>query len=168
MIFIRPPPVVAASKPEPEAAPLEPEPAPDAIPIERFAAISAEIAEARAPRGEVLRSHDLQEGAWTATERHWESALMAEATRGSDQLRTAYDHAYVAAVESFRGSITVEEYVRLVVGLERKRADQVLDELKIQRPALMRVIRLWTRKVAADARLFGEVGSMRAAMRGAR
>ncbi len=51
-----------------------------------------------------------------------------------------------------------------MTSLERKEGKEALDELKIQRPAGMIIIRLWTRKVAADPRLFSEVRAARAAL----
>ncbi|XXT19764.1 DUF2169 domain-containing protein [Sorangium sp. So ce429] len=170
--FARP---AAPAAPEPEAAPaLEPastepalpEPDPASFPIERFAAITAEIAEARVPRGEVLASHALGERAWSAVERHWTSAIKDDAGHGPGRLRSAYDSAYVAVVEGFRGQITPAEYARIVVAVERKQSDRVLDELRIQRPALMHVMRFWTKKAAADPRIFREVGAALAALRG--
>jgi hypothetical protein len=65
-----------------------------------------------------------------------------------------------------RGPITAAEYARLVVGIERKQGDHVLDDLHIQRPALMPVIRVWAKKAAADPKLFGEVNATLTALRG--
>jgi hypothetical protein len=134
---------------------IQPEPSldPSAFPIERFATIAAEIAERRASRAETLKAHELTERDWTSLERYFADALEKETARGSQKLQGASDHAYVAAVESFRGPILITEYARIVVGMERRQANEVLDELKIQRPARMRILRLWTKKIAADAKL---------------
>ncbi|WP_437577379.1 DUF2169 family type VI secretion system accessory protein [Sorangium sp. So ce887] len=155
-----------AAPPAPAPEPALPEPDPVSFPIELFAAINAEIAEARAPRAAVLASHALGERAWSAIERHWTSAIKSDAGHGPGRLRSAYDSTYVATVEAFRGPILPAEYARLVVGVERKQSDRVLDELGIQRPALMHVIRLWTKKAAADPRIFREVGAALSALRG--
>jgi hypothetical protein len=152
----------------PDTAPhAEPATAPDPadFPLARFAALSAEIAERRTPRAEVLSASQLDEQAWSAVERHWAAAIKRDAAHGRGQLQSVYDSAYVAAVEGFRGPITPAEYARIVASLERKEGKEVLDELKIQRPAGMIIIRLWTRKVAADPRLFSEVSAARAALR---
>jgi hypothetical protein len=148
-----------------ETAPMAAEPEPADLPIERVAEIQAEIAEERAPRAEVLREHELTEEVWAATERHWARAIEEEAGRGASKLRRASDAAYVAAVERFRGAITGEEYARIMIGLERGRANQELDALRIQRPALMRIVRIWTKKVAGDVRLGKEVRGVMAGMR---
>lgn len=137
-----------------------PEPPPD-LPLERHAAIAAEIAEARSPRAEVLRAHGLDERAWAAVDDRWTSALREDAARGAGALRGEHDRAYVAAVERLRGSpITLDDYARLTQGASRGRAEEVLDALGIQRPALMPVIRVWTRQVAADPRLAKDMGAM--------
>lgn len=155
------PPARAAAAPPLELVPVAPqEPDPEPIPIERAAAISAEIAEEKAPRTDVLRKHDLTERVWIASERRWAKAIDDEAAQGSSKLRAAHDRAYVEAVEGFRGPITLPEYARIVVGLERGRANQVLEDLQIQRPALMRIVRLWTKKVATDAKLGEEAAGL--------
>lgn len=135
------------------------------LPIERVAEIQAELAEERAPRGAVLERHELSEAVWTATERHWAREMEAEAGRGSTRLRRASDAAYVGAVEQFRGPITGAEYARIMIGLERGRAEQELEALRIQKPALMRIVRVWTKKVAGDVRLGREVRGVMAGMR---
>lgn len=142
------------------AARVEPEPDPEPIPLERVAAVAAEIAEEKAPRAAVLAKHDLTERAFVASERRWAEAIADEAGQGSSKLRTAYDQAYVGAVEKLRGPITLAEYSRIVVGLERGRANQVMDDLRIQRPALMRIVRIWTKKVASDAKLGEEAARL--------
>jgi hypothetical protein len=49
------------------------------------------------------------------------------------------------------------------VALQRGEANEVLDGLKIQRPALMPIQRLWAKKVAADRKLAGEaIATLRA------
>ncbi len=93
----------------PEAAPApttpaaEPTAAPDPadFPLARFAALSAEIAERRAPRSEVLAAGKLDEQAWSAVERHWTAEIKRDAAHGRGQLQSTYDSAYVAAVEAF-------------------------------------------------------------------
>ncbi|WP_438032037.1 DUF2169 domain-containing protein [Sorangium sp. So ce204] len=148
-----------------QPGPPQPSVNPAEIPVERFASLTAEIAEGRAPRAEVLRTHDLSEHAWTAVERHWRAALDQDLARGGGRLSGAYDLAYVAAVERFRGPIAAPEYVRLAVAQERGQAGEALDALRIQRPALMPILRLWTKKVARDGKLVREVTAMLAALR---
>ncbi|WP_437690662.1 DUF2169 domain-containing protein [Sorangium sp. So ce176] len=146
-----------AEAPRAEALP-SPEPAvrPEDVTVERFAAISAEIAEQRAPRAEVLRAHGMSERAWAPVERHIR-ALLDKDARAGGKLRAAHDAAYVAAVESFRGPIGLPEYARIAVGLERGMASEVLDALAIQRTALMPIVRVWTKRAAGQMALSAEL-----------
>ncbi|WP_437678421.1 DUF2169 domain-containing protein [Sorangium sp. So ce131] len=153
-----PPMVLRSEVPPAPAAP------PEEIPVERFAAISAEIAEQRAPRAEVLRAHALSERAWAAVERRFR-ALLEKDARAAGRLRAAHDAAYVAAVESFRGPITLPEYARIAVGLERGEPGEVLDALAIQRPALMPIVRVWTKKAAGHMALSAELMALLEALR---
>ncbi|WP_437289200.1 DUF2169 domain-containing protein [Sorangium sp. So ce406] len=139
-------------------APPSPEPAvrPEDVTVERFAAISAEIAEQRAPRADVLRAHGLSERAWAPVERHVR-ALLDKDARAGGKLRAAHDAAYVAAVETFRGPIGLPEYARIAVGLERGMAGEVLDALAIQRAALMPIVRVWTKRAAGQMALSAEL-----------
>jgi hypothetical protein len=121
--------------------------------LEQVAAIAAELAEGKQERAKVLKAHGLRERVWRKNERRWADAIEAESTRGTHTLQGAYDASYVAKVEELRGPVTLEEYSRIAVGLERGKANDVLDTLRIQRPALMPIVRLWARKVAKDMKL---------------
>lgn len=145
-----------ASRETSHAAANPPEPEPDEsieLTVEQVAAIAAELAEGKQERAKVLQAHGLRERIWRRNERRWADAIETESARGTHALRGAYDAAYVAKVEGFRGPITIEEYARIAVGLERGQANDVLDGLRIQRPALLPIVRLWTRKVAKDMKL---------------
>ena len=155
-----------AALPELISSADEPAPQEVELSIEQWAVISAEITEGKAPRSEVLRKHDVSDRAWAANEHRWTKAIDEEASEGSSRVRSASDRAYVEAVEGFRGAITVGEYAQIVIGLERGRANLVLDTLGIQRPALMRIVRVWTKKVAGDARLADEANAFLASARG--
>lgn len=159
---------VQPSPPGHDAATLADEPPQEEVElsIEQVAAISAEIVEGRATHSEVLRNHDVTHRAWLANERRWMKAIEDEAADGLSSLRSASDRSYVEAVEGFRGPITLAEYAQIVISLERGRANQVLDKLGIQRPALMLILRVWTKKVAGDARLADEARELLASMRG--
>jgi hypothetical protein len=150
-----PAPAVAS---EPPAPPIDPA----SFPLERYAALAAELAEQRTTRDDVLGAEDLDEPAWSAIDRHWSEAIKRDGKHAAGKLRRAYDVAYVARVESFRGPITPAEYARLALAGERGLTDQALDDLRIQRPARMSVIRVWAQRLAADARLRGEVSAARA------
>jgi len=123
---------------------------PAEISIERFAAISAELNECQKPRHRILEAHKLHEEDWKTIEAHWTRAIDDESASGKHSLRKASDGAYIAAVEKFRGPITASETARIVASLERGKTNETLDDLKIQRPALMPILRSCARKPARN------------------
>lgn len=157
------PPTSAQPEERPAGAPAPPDDT--AIPIEQLAAITAEIHEARSPLASILEAHGVSERAFHTAETRWTALLERESGRGGSKLRTPYDRAYLAAVEGFRGPITLAEYTRVAVALERGDAEPALAKLAIQRPALMPLLRVWTRKVAADPHLADESYALLAALR---
>lgn len=161
----------AASKPE-EPAPLpattptpapptDPEPAPapdpglplDRYPIERCAAVAASSARRRDETPAILEAHGLTPSLWESLDRHWADEIAKETGRGRTALLARHDAAYVAQLEDERGPIGVQEYARLVVALERNAAPAALAALDLPRGALLRVQRLWLRRIAGDADL---------------
>lgn len=144
---------------EPPPAKNEPEPEVIALPLEKTAAIAAEIAEGLVDRAGVLHVYALDELAWTENQQRWNAAMTEEQERGKSALRAVYDAAYVQRVEGFRGAITARDYARIMVGIERRKANQVLQELKIQRPAQMPIIRTWAKKIAQSRNLGDEVAA---------
>jgi hypothetical protein len=161
-----PPETLPAPAPAPEEAAAPPAPEVPAVPIDRFpidacARIAASIARRRAETGAILGAHEIPIDGWAALEKHWAEAVSEGSTRGKTALLRAYDDAYVAQLEEERGPITPTEYARLVVAVERGRADVVLGELDLPRGAILRIQRVWLNRFAADA-AFNK--SVRAAM----
>ncbi|MBK9265804.1 MAG: DUF2169 domain-containing protein [Polyangiaceae bacterium] len=147
-------PEVAQAKPIPTAPhkPISESPRSE-LTIEQHATIAAELAEGKTSRADVLRAHEISADDWTHDDRRWKDAIAKDEQRGKRALRDAHDAAYVARVEQFRGEISLEEVARILVGLERRNAREVLDELRIQRAALMPIVRLWTKRIATNMRL---------------
>ncbi len=121
--------------------------------IEQTATIAAELAEGQVERARVLHTHGLIEPAWRKNQARWDAAMAEDQTRGKTNLRSAYDTAYVTRVEGFRGAITANDYAKLLVAMGRGKADATLHELRIQHPALMPIVRVWTKKMAADVKV---------------
>jgi Uncharacterized protein conserved in bacteria (DUF2169) len=119
---------------------------PATIPIERYATILAELNEGNATRFRILDTHVLTNAEWTSVDTYWKKALDDDSATGKHVLRKAYDSAYLAVVEKFRGPITPDDLAKIAASLERSRTNETLDELKIQRPALMPILRLLTKK----------------------
>ena len=155
-VTVAEPPSLSASaapvttKPEPE--PVLPAPSLDGYPVERCAAIAASVARSRSDRAAILERNDFTEETWKAVERRWAGAISEEATRGKAGLLRAYDEAYLAQLEVERGPITVKEYARLVVAAERGTEPEALVELGLPRGAMLRVQRVWMKKMSALGR----------------
>jgi hypothetical protein len=125
----------------------------DAYPLERCAAIAASIARRKADKGAILERHQLTPEVWSALDAHWTEAVRKELGRGKTGLLSAYDAAYVAQLESERGDVTVEEYAALVVAAERGTETETLAKLDMPRGAMVRVQRVWMKKMAGDPAL---------------
>jgi hypothetical protein len=148
-----------------EAAP--PQPSPIELSIEQVASIAAEIAERRRDPPAVLEARGVHPRGWIENQQRWTAAIEQQTSRGSHALRAAYDAAYVEQVEKLRGPITPDEYARILLALDCGGADEALDALEIQRPALMPIVRLWTRRLAKEAALADAVADALRAARSA-
>lgn len=127
--------------------------------IEQTATVAAELSEGHIERPRVFDAHELGEPTWCENQSRWDDALKDEQKHGKSKLRNDYDTAYVKRVEGFRGAITVDDYACLVVAMQRSTLDATLAELRIQRPALMPIMRVWAKKIATDARIGKDVAA---------
>ncbi|HRI69919.1 MAG TPA: DUF2169 domain-containing protein [Polyangium sp.] len=114
---------------------------PASVSLERYATIGAELNEGQQTRFRILETHVLTSDDWTAIEAYWKKALDEEGASGKHELRKKYDDAYLARVEKFRGPITPEERRKIMASLDRRKTLETLDQLKIQRAALMPILR---------------------------
>ncbi len=150
--------------------PRDPAPAPTIDPevftIERWAEIAAELDKAQRPRAEILHDHDLNDHDLGAADHHWKGALAREATTGGFSLRSRHDTAYVGALERLRGRpITAAEYAQIISAGDHRRVAAVLQGLEMPAAAHLPIARLWTVKLARDARLSLEMIQAVAALR---
>ncbi len=168
--------VPAPEKPAtPQAPPAPPAPARasskdaglplDEYPIGRCAAVAASMARRPAERAAILDVEGLAADRWAALERHWLDQIRAEAGRGRSAWLDAYDEAYVGRLEEERGPVLVAEYARLSVAIERGVEQKALGDLGLPRSALIRIKRVWLRRIAGDTGLAAE---LRAAVDAAR
>jgi hypothetical protein len=125
--------------------------------IQRYAEISAALAGKGADRAAVLRAHLLTEPAWAMVEQHWKKAMARESDQNDKTLSDAFDEAYVAAQERLRRPIGVVEYARLQVGVERGEVGRVLADLELELGDLMRLQRVWTKRLAGSPDLAAEL-----------
>lgn len=131
-------------------------PAP-AIPFEKYAGVSAELAEKREPRAAVLRRHGLDEDAWTLEERAWlgELARGAVAQNGAaEDFGERYLLAQDAAAGPDEGAWTLADYAELTSTLEQATdIHKVLARRGLTMGAYQRLDRKWTRAMRDDPSL---------------
>ena len=139
---------------------IEPDPAPESVSIELYATLSAALARKGVDRGAVLRAHKLSIAGWGAIDRHWKRCLAESTTRGEKSLLHAFDIAYVTAQSELHRPVGVREYARILIGLERGEVAQVLADLELQLSDLMRLQRVWNKRVADDQALAAELSEI--------
>ena len=83
--------------------------------------------------------------------------MAEQAERGERELQSTFDSAYVHAQGQLKKPIGVREYAKILVGLERGEVGRVLVELELQLSDLMRLQRVWTKKLADAPKLAAEL-----------
>jgi predicted nucleic acid-binding protein len=158
----------ASASASPPAAPpgLEAAPAAEAegfdpatVPIERCAAITAELRHRRSERAAVLAAHKFSEAEWAAIEGHWSEAIAGQTFRGDRKLLAAYDVAYVAAQEKLGLRVGLADHARLQVASERGTTAEVLAELGLEPSDQMRLGRVWTQRLVGDPKRMAELAA---------
>jgi hypothetical protein len=128
-------------------------PAPE-MPFEKYAGISAELAEKREPREAVLRRHGLDEDTWTIEERAW----LGELARGAvaqDGAAEDFGERYLIAQDAAAGpeeaSWTLADYAELTGSLEQATdVYKVLARRGLTMGAYQRLDRRWTKAMRDD------------------
>jgi Uncharacterized protein conserved in bacteria (DUF2169) len=167
--FVPPPPIrspVVEVVDEPPPPPPPPPPRPTvASSIEHCATVAARLAAPGADRAAILEAEELTPALWESQHARWLGEINDELDRGKKKLLSAYDTAYVAALEDGRGPISAGEYARLSVAVDRGKIATLLAELDLPGDAIMRIRRVWLARMVKDPRAAADV---RAAMRAAR
>ena len=132
--------------------------------IAHCATVAARLDGPGADRAAILAAEDLTPAQWDKDHARWLGEIRDELDRGKKKLLSAYDAAYVTALEDRRGPIAVDEYARLSIAAERGKAAAALAELDLPEDAMMRIRRVWLARMVKDPRAAAEV---RAAMRAA-
>jgi len=141
-----PPPAPPPPAPPPPAPP--PAPPTEPLALERYAEINVDLARKRAP-AQALAARGVDAATWERTDTHWKPRL------GDRAHRDAYDAAFVSALEKARdeGAFTVADYARIMVGVERGQLPALAAAYGVPPPDVMRVQRVWLKRVASDAAL---------------
>ncbi|NUQ72670.1 MAG: DUF2169 domain-containing protein [Polyangiaceae bacterium] len=148
--------------------PIEP-----TISLEKYAQISAALAEEREPRDETLKAYGFNEESFLLEERGWLTTMSEAAMKGDSEPATRYSELFVNAQDALagpnEGRETVDEYVALKVELDEA-ADPMkpLADRQMKLAQWMRMDRRWTRRALADQALEAEIDRREAAYRMAR
>ena len=123
---------------------------PKDVSIAAYGVVSAELMIRRGERAKVLEEHKLSEPAWARVHAYWTGEMGRETARGESRLLAQFDSAYVETLGRLRKPIGVPEYAAILVAIERGGVDRQLAQLSLSLSDLMRVQRVWTRKIADD------------------
>lgn len=121
--------------------------------LEECAALTARLDMGPDERERALTDMELDEEQWLDLHAHWQGTIDEELERGVADSITSFDEAYVAQLEVLRGPIDSEDYARLERAAERGQTEQVRAALDIPAPGLVRVKRVWVRRLCADPTL---------------
>lgn len=128
--------------------------------LERVAELQAMISAKGAKRMEVLRAAGVEDAKFRAAESAWSKRIAEEKERGARELLDRHDAAYVDAQAKKRGRpVGVEEYAKVVVGVERGQVGKALADLELQLGDLMRLQRVWTKRTTEDPKLAAALAS---------
>ncbi|MFT3774528.1 MAG: DUF2169 domain-containing protein [Minicystis sp.] len=125
--------------------------------VARYGTICAELAHKGDDRAAVLKAHLLTEPAWAIVDQHWKKAIAQETEEGGRALLIAFDEAYLAAQQRLGKPVGVAEYARILVGIERGEVGRVLADLALELGDLMRLQRVWTKRLADSPELSAEL-----------
>jgi hypothetical protein len=148
--------------------PIEP-----SISLEKYAFISAALAEGREPRGETLKAHGFDEDSFLLEERGWLMTMSEAAMKGDPEPATRYSDLFIKAQDDLtgpnEGKETLDEYVGLKVELEdADDLSKALAERQMTLAQWLRMDRRWTRRALADQALEAEIDKRAWAHRAAR
>ncbi len=141
---------------------LAPEPR---ISIERYAAVSAELAEWPKDRGKTLERHNFDEGTWGVEERGWLERFASDAMSGKGELAGYYGTLFLAAQDRLatpeEERLTLRDYAGLRAEIERAAdVSQVLDDAKLTLAQWMRLDRRFTQKADDDPKVAAELEAL--------
>lgn len=129
----------------------------DAYPPERCGAIAARLACDERSTEAILRAEALDEARWQRVHAYWLDRIHNEAARSRKRLLSAYDTAYVSALEAERGPVATDDYARLAEAAERSAVAGALAERGLPASAWPHIHRVWIWRMVSDVRLGQQV-----------
>ncbi|AKT41298.1 uncharacterized protein CMC5_054660 [Chondromyces crocatus] len=125
--------------------------------VEQCASIAARLDHRPAERDTILEVEGVALATWESMHARRLAEIQEELRRGKKLVLSAYDKAYVAALEAKRGPISAHDYARLVIAAERGTLEESLAALDLPEGAMMRLRRVWLARTVADPRVAAEV-----------
>jgi hypothetical protein len=105
----------------------------------------------------VLKANGLSIASWADIDEKWADAIATALETGDRALVGTFDATYVATQERLGKRIGVVEYARILVGIERGEVGGVLASLELALSDLVRIQRVWAKKLAETPALGAEV-----------
>jgi hypothetical protein len=129
-----------------------PQTAPGGLSLERFATISAAIAEGDRPLPAVLAAHDLDEAVWQTATAHHTRLLAADAMDGDGTLSERYAAAFARAQDALRPvpELTPEAWAELCVAMAGPRGAEALAERGLGTGDQLRLARFWAARLGRE------------------
>jgi hypothetical protein len=146
-----------ATAPLKTATPVEQKPRPEDFAIERCATMTVRLARHKLQRVQILEAEKLSAEQWTAIEKYWMDAIRMENKSGKNMLLERFDVSYIAQIEKERGPIDVQQYAKLMVAAERGTIDDLLKDWGLPGGILLRLERVWMKRLATHPPLGEEV-----------
>ena len=158
-IHATPPP---SSEPEPieESEPPPPSSGPrsaEDVDLELCGALTAALDIYPEHRAALLDDERLTDDDWRRAEQRWRESIATGVHRADTSTLAQFDEAYVRRLEVERGPIDLEGYASLELAIERGDVSEVVVRLGIPRPAVIRLKRVWTRRLLGDSELRQEL-----------
>ena len=140
------------------------------VPIERYARVSAELAEWPDKREDTLKRHGFKEERYLLEERCWLERFAADAVEGHGELAAYFGELFVAEQDKLatpeEERVGLRDYLSLRLAMEIG-ADvaEVLGQAKMTLAQWMRLDRRWTGRAEADPAVAEEMAVIDADLR---
>ncbi len=126
----------------------------DGFDLERYASVSAQLAEGNRPRDEIFAENELTERSWAHVELTWMLRVATALLQGDKELALEFDRLYVAAQDSLGPTdptLPLDRYAVVVAKIEAGRDPaEVFEEHGLSLAAAARLQRAWTKRLAQD------------------
>lgn len=158
-LVVVPPPVIADGVPvEVEAEPSTQPHGPSELTIEVVATVDAEMQIDPDVAKKTLDGHALSLPDFASRRTTFTDAMAAETKRGRRDTQQRYDEVYLDRVEELRGkAISVAEYARIVVSIERLNVEEVFEDLKLPVKGQLVITRVFAARSAKSPELRREI-----------